>query len=161
MNTRTRTPRKNKKDNKKDNGNGDSGSGDVSSTLHKFHLDQTVEEEGSNFSLGERQLIAFARALVRDSRILILDEATSSVDYETDSKIQHTIIKEFKDCTILCIAHRLKTIINYDRILVLDKGEIKEFDTPWNLFNTENSIFQQMCHRSNITEQDFQEATGF
>ncbi|KGQ89520.1 hypothetical protein MEO_02386 [Candida albicans P94015] len=159
------TKKKNKKDNKKDNGNGDSGSGsgsgDVSSTLHKFHLDQTVEEEGSNFSLGERQLIAFARALVRDSRILILDEATSSVDYETDSKIQHTIIKEFKDCTILCIAHRLKTIINYDRILVLDKGEIKEFDTPWNLFNTENSIFQQMCHRSNITEQDFQEATGF
>lgn len=130
-------------------------------TLHKFHLDQTVEDEGSNFSLGERQLIAFARALVRDSKILILDEATSSVDYETDSKIQHTIIKEFKDCTILCIAHRLKTIINYDRILVLDKGEIKEFDTPWNLFNLKNSIFQQMCNRSNITEQDFKETVSF
>ncbi|CAX44186.1 oligomycin resistance ATP-dependent permease, putative [Candida dubliniensis CD36] len=155
----------NKKDDKKkeeeEEEEDDDDDDGVGSTLHKFHLDQTVEEEGSNFSLGERQLIAFARALVRDSRILILDEATSSVDYETDSKIQHTIIKEFKDCTILCIAHRLKTIINYDRILVLDKGEIKEFDTPWNLFNSENSIFQQMCHRSNITEQDFQEATGF
>ncbi|KAK6197526.1 P-loop containing nucleoside triphosphate hydrolase protein, partial [Scheffersomyces amazonensis] len=94
------------------------------SSIHKFHLDQSVEDEGSNFSLGERQLIAFARALVRDSKILILDEATSSVDYETDSKIQTSIIKEFERCTILCIAHRLKTIINYDRILVLDKGEI-------------------------------------
>ncbi|CAI5758999.1 unnamed protein product [Candida verbasci] len=129
--------------------------------IHKFHLDQNVEDEGSNFSLGERQLIAFARALVRDSKILILDEATSSVDYETDSKIQQTIIKEFKDCTILCIAHRLKTIINYDRILVLDKGEIKEFDTPWNLFNLENGIFQQMCEKSNVTAEDFQKITGF
>lgn len=127
--------------------------------LYKFHLDQTVDDEGTNFSLGERQLIAFARALVRDSKILILDEATSSVDYETDNKIQQTIIKEFSHCTILCIAHRLKTILNYDKILVLDKGEIKEFDTPWNLFNSTNSIFQQMCERSNITEQDFPPAS--
>lgn len=125
-------------------------------SLHKFHLDQSVEDEGSNFSLGERQLIAFARALVRESKILILDEATSSVDYETDSKIQSTIVREFADCTILCIAHRLKTILNYDRILVLDRGEVKEFDTPWNLFNMENSIFQQMCQRSNILAEDFQ-----
>ncbi|RLV90454.1 Oligomycin resistance ATP-dependent permease YOR1 [Spathaspora sp. JA1] len=131
------------------------------SVLHKFHLDQSVEDEGTNFSLGERQLIAFARALVRDSKILILDEATSSVDYETDSKIQHTIIREFSHCTILCIAHRLKTIINYDRILVLDKGEIREFDTPWNLFKSDGSIFQQMCQRSNITDQDFANITAF
>lgn len=123
--------------------------------LHKFHLDMEVDDEGSNFSLGERQLIAFARALVRDSKILILDEATSSVDYETDSKIQKTVVNEFGHCTILCIAHRLRTILNYDRILVLDKGEIKEFDTPRNLFNSPNSIFQQMCERSNITEADF------
>ena len=100
-------------------------------------------------------MIAFGRALVRDSKILILDEATSSVDYETDSKIQATIVREFSQCTILCIAHRLKTIIDYDKILVLDKGEVREFDTPWNLFNLEDSIFQQMCKRSNITEQDF------
>ncbi|KAG7661663.1 uncharacterized protein J8A68_004816 [[Candida] subhashii] len=134
---------------------------ELSSSMHKFHLDQNVEDEGTNFSLGERQLIAFARALVRESKILILDEATSSVDYETDSKIQHTIIKEFKNCTILCIAHRLKTIINYDRILVLDKGEIKEFDTPWNLFNLHDGIFQQMCQRSNITAQDFENISEF
>lgn len=123
--------------------------------LHKFHLEQNVEDDGVNFSLGEKQLIAFARALVRESKILILDEATSSVDYETDSKIQNTVVNEFSDCTILCIAHRLKTIVNYDKILVLDKGELKEFDTPWNLFNTKDSIFQQMCERSNIEAQDF------
>lgn len=126
-----------------------------SENLHKFHLNRHVEDEGINFSLGERQLISFARALVRGSKILILDEATSSVDYETDSKIQRTIAKEFSDCTILCIAHRLKTILNYDRIVVLDKGEIVEFDTPLNLFNSKGSIFHQMCERSNIVDGDF------
>ncbi|RCK59331.1 Oligomycin resistance ATP-dependent permease YOR1 [Candida viswanathii] len=130
-------------------------------TLHKFHLDQTVEDEGTNFSLGERQLIAFARALVRESKILILDEATSSVDYQTDAKIQRTIIKEFSDCTILTIAHRLKTILNYSRILVLDKGQVIEFDTPWNLYNQENSIFRTMCQKSHITQLDFQETATF
>jgi ABC-type multidrug transport system fused ATPase/permease subunit len=135
--------------------------GEDTTESHKFHLDQAVEDDGVNFSLGERQLIAFARALVRDSKILILDEATSSVDYETDAKIQETIIKEFSQCTILCIAHRLKTIINYDKILVLDKGELKEFDTPLNLFHQEGSIFQQMCERSNITVDDFSKVSKF
>ena len=118
--------------------------------MHKFHLDQAVEEEGSNFSLGERQLLALTRALVRQSKILILDEATSSVDYETDGKIQTRIVEEFGDCTILCIAHRLKTIVNYDRILVLEKGEVAEFDTPWTLFSQEDSIFRSMCSRSGM-----------
>lgn len=127
-----------------------------SPNLHKFHLDREVEDGGSNFSLGERQLLSFARAMVRGSKILILDEATSSVDYETDSKIQETIVREFLHCTILCIAHRLKTIINYDRVLVLDKGEIREFDTPKNLFNLKNGIFRQMCDKSNINLSDFQ-----
>ncbi|KAK6464913.1 P-loop containing nucleoside triphosphate hydrolase protein [Scheffersomyces coipomensis] len=139
------------KDIEKQKGNGSTDS----EKLHKFHLDQFVEDEGANFSLGERQLIAFARALVRETKILILDEATSSVDYETDSKIQKTIATEFKDCTILCIAHRLKTIINYDKILTLDRGEIKEFDTPWMLFNSDNGIFKQMCEKSQIVAGDF------
>ena len=124
--------------------------------MHKFHLDQAVEEEGFNFSLGERQLLALTRALVRQSKILILDEATSSVDYETDGKIQTRIVEEFGDCTILCIAHRLKTIVNYDRILVLEKGEVAEFDTPWTLFSQEDSIFRSMCSRSGIVENDFE-----
>lgn len=123
--------------------------------LHKFHLDQEVADEGANFSLGERQLISFSRALVKNSKILILDEATSSVDYETDSKIQNTINREFKNCTILCIAHRLRTIIHYDKILTLDRGEVKEFDTPINLYNNSTSIFRSMCEKSSITELDF------
>ncbi|CAH6720131.1 oligomycin resistance ATP-dependent permease Yor1p [[Candida] jaroonii] len=130
-----------------------------SKNLHKFHLNATVENEGSNFSLGEKQLIAFARALVKNSKILVLDEATSSVDYETDARIQNTIIDEFKNCTILCIAHRLRTIINYDKILVLDKGELQEFDSPLNLFKDQNSIFRSLCDKSKITIDDFNSCT--
>lgn len=130
-------------------------SDDESIILNKFHLEQTVEDEGSNFSLGERQLIAFARALVRDTKILVLDEATSSVDYDTDSKIQITISTEFKDCTILCIAHRLKTILKYDKILTLDNGKVAEFDTPINLYHKPDGIFRQMCEKSNITVDEF------
>ncbi|GMF54717.1 unnamed protein product [[Candida] boidinii] len=117
--------------------------------------EQDVEDDGANFSLGERQLIALARALIRNSKILILDEATSSVDYETDAKIQQTIATEFSHCTILCIAHRLKTIIDYDRILVLDKGEIAEFDQPKTLYQQEGSIFRSMCDKSGVSEEDF------
>lgn len=124
------------------------------SNMHKFHLDQQVEEEGFNFSLGERQILALARALVRQTKILILDEATSSVDYETDGKIQARIAESFKDCTILCIAHRLKTILSYDRVLVLEDGVVAEFDAPKALFE-EGGIFTQMCSRSGIASEDF------
>lgn len=123
--------------------------------LHKFHLDQTVEDEGCNFSLGEKQLIALARSLVRNSKILILDEATSSVDYETDAKIQDTIIREFNQCTILCIAHRLKTILTYDRILVMDRGRIVEKGTPWTLYR-QNGVFKLMCDKAHLGPEDFQ-----
>lgn len=126
----------------------------ASEHMHKFHLDQQVEDEGANFSLGEKQLVAFARALVRGSKILIMDEATSSVDYATDSKLQKAIAKEFSDCTILCVAHRLKTILEYDRILVLDKGSVEAFDTPWNLYNG-MGLFRQMCDKSQISESHF------
>ncbi|KAK9321278.1 P-loop containing nucleoside triphosphate hydrolase protein [Lipomyces orientalis] len=121
----------------------------------KFHLDSTVDDEGLNFSLGERQLLALARALVRQFQILVLDEATSSVDYQTDAQIQQVIVREFSHCTILCIAHRLKTIINYDKILVLDAGTVAEFDTPWNLFQKEDSIFRSLCEKSSIRDRDF------
>ncbi|KAI5953784.1 hypothetical protein KGF57_003993 [Candida theae] len=123
-------------------------------SLHKFHLDRIVDDDGANFSLGEKQLIALARALVRDSKILILDEATSSVDFATDSKIQDTISSEFRHCTVLCIAHRLKTILNYDRVLVMDKGEIVEKGDPWKLYQ-EKGTFRSMCDKANINENDF------
>lgn len=121
----------------------------------KFHLKKEVEENGVNFSLGERQLLAFARALVRKTKLLILDEATSSVDYKTDNRIQQTIAEHFKRCTVLCIAHRLKTILSYDRIVVLDNGEIVECGTPKDLYMITDSNFRQMCEKSGISDKDF------
>ncbi|TFY56998.1 hypothetical protein EVG20_g8713 [Dentipellis fragilis] len=105
-------------------------SGAVTPNTPRFTLDSPIEDEGGNLSIGQRSLVSLARALVKDSRVLILDEATASVDYETDKKIQATIANEFRDRTILCIAHRLRTIISYDRICVLDAGQIAEFDAP-------------------------------
>lgn len=128
---------------------------DQDSISNKFHLYAPVESGGKNFSLGEKQLISFSRALVRNSKILILDEATSSVDYVTDAKIQKKIKDEFGHCTILCIAHRLRTIIDYDKILVLDEGQVKEFDTPKSLFLNEISIFRMLCDKSSITLDEF------
>ncbi|TAQ85854.1 hypothetical protein B7494_g5813 [Chlorociboria aeruginascens] len=120
----------------------------------RIHLDGIVEDEGLNFSLGQRQLMALARALVRGSQIIVCDEATSSVDMETDDKIQRTMASGFKGKTLLCIAHRLKTIINYDRICVMDAGVIAELDTPFALYE-KGGIFRGMCDRSGIRKEDF------
>lgn len=122
---------------------------------HKFHLDTAISGDGSNFSLGERQLLTLARALVRQSRIIVLDEATATVDIETDKMVQETISKEFSECTILCIAHRLQTIINYDKVIVMEAGQAKEMGNPKKLFHDTMSSFHQMCVDSNITEADF------
>ncbi|GJJ09853.1 hypothetical protein Clacol_004077 [Clathrus columnatus] len=124
---------------------------------NKFTLDTVIEDEGGNLSVGQRSLVSLARALVKDSRILILDEATASVDFETDSKIQKTIAEEFNDRTILCIAHRLKTIIGYDKICVLDAGMIAEFATPTELYKA-GGIFRSMCDRSGISLEDIRYA---
>ncbi|KAF9523137.1 ABC transporter [Crepidotus variabilis] len=124
--------------------------------VRKFTLDMIIEDEGNNLSVGQRSLVSLARALVKNSRVIILDEATASVDYETDSKIQETIAHEFYDRTVLCIAHRLRTIISYDRICVLDAGQVAEFDTPSNLYTIPDGIFRGMCDRSSITLTDIQ-----
>ncbi|KAG6854376.1 hypothetical protein C0991_007367 [Blastosporella zonata] len=124
--------------------------------MNRFTLDSAIEDEGGNLSIGQRSLVSLARALVKNSKVIILDEATASVDYETDRNIQNTIANEFKDRTILCIAHRLRTIISYDRICVLDAGEIAEFDTPVRLYHIPNGIFRGMCERSSITLEDLQ-----
>ncbi|KAJ1901586.1 hypothetical protein LPJ66_000671 [Kickxella alabastrina] len=111
-------------------------------------LDMAVTENGSNFSQGQRQLIALARALVKRTRVIILDEATASVDFDTDACIQTTIRNEFADSTLLCIAHRLRTIVDYDKVLVLDQGEIVEYDTPYNLLSKGEGLFKHMCLKS-------------
>ncbi|KAF1805468.1 P-loop containing nucleoside triphosphate hydrolase protein [Mucor lusitanicus] len=111
-------------------------------------LTTNVTEGGKNFSQGQRQLLCLARALLKRSRIVLMDEATASVDFETDKAIQKTIATEFADSTILCIAHRLHTVIEYDRILVLDQGQILEFDSPLTLISNPDSSFYKMCRNS-------------
>ncbi|KAG7451077.1 ABC protein [Guyanagaster necrorhizus] len=125
---------------------------------NRITLDTVVEPEGLNFSVGQRSLLSLARALVKDTKIVILDEATASVDVETDQKIQQTIQHQFRDRTLLCIAHRLRTIISYDRVLVLEEGQIAEFDSPSNLFLHEDGIFRGLCDRSNISFDDIEQA---
>ena len=141
----------------------------------RFNLDTELEDAGENLSVGERSLVSLARALVKDSKIVVLDEATASVDLETDVKIQRTIAVEFRDKTLLCIgssiemlrwllpevcdpAHRLRTILGYTRILVLEQGEILEFDTPLELFRRIDSSFHAMCIQSSITEAEIARA---
>ncbi|PVU96626.1 hypothetical protein BB559_002317 [Furculomyces boomerangus] len=104
-------------------------------------LDAEVLPNGENFSVGQRQLMCLARALVRKSKIIVMDEATASIDPETDAIIQGTIRSSFKNNTIITIAHRLNTVLDSDRIIVMDKGEIAEVDSPTELLNDSNSIF--------------------
>ena len=114
------------------------------STLNEG-LSYEIAEGGENLSVGQRQLVCLARALLRKTKILVLDEATAAVDLETDELIQATIRKEFSDCTILTIAHRLSTIMDYDKILVLQNGEKVEYDSPEKLKGDSNGIFYSMC----------------
>ncbi|CAG2105686.1 unnamed protein product [Medioppia subpectinata] len=104
----------------------------------------------SNLSVGQKQLICLARALLRRTKILVLDEATAAVDMETDDLIQETIRKEFCLSTVVTIAHRLNTIIDYDRVLVMDKGMVAEFDSPHHLLQNTNSIFYSIAKEANL-----------
>nr|CAD7445720.1 unnamed protein product [Timema bartmani] len=108
-------------------------------------LNHQVSEGGENLSVGQRQLICLARALLRKTKVLVLDEATAAVDLETDDLIQATIRKEFQECTVLTIAHRLNTILDSNRVLVLDQGQVVEFDTPQSLLQKKDSVFYGMA----------------
>ncbi|XP_023231179.1 multidrug resistance-associated protein 4-like [Centruroides sculpturatus] len=114
-------------------------------------LDTILMEGGRNFSVGQRQLICLARAVLRQNNILVLDEATSNMDKITDSLIQKIIREKFKLCTVLTIAHRLNTIIDSDRVLVLDAGEIQEFDKPHVLLNNVRGIFYNLVMKTGRT----------
>ncbi|CAE6439243.1 unnamed protein product [Rhizoctonia solani] len=111
-------------------------------------LETAVSEGGNNFSHGQRQLLSMARALLRKSNVIVMDESTASVDFETDAKIQATIREQFKQSMLITIAHRLRTVIDNDRVLVLDAGRVVEFDTPKRLLENPSGVFHEMCKRS-------------
>ena len=110
-------------------------------------LEYRVNETGSNFSVGERQLVCLARALVQKSKIIVMDEATANVDFKTDNLIQEVIRHKFKDPTVLTIAHRLNTIMDYDKVLILDGGRMVEFDKPEILIQN-GGIFAELVKNS-------------
>uniref|UniRef100_A0A8C7CGQ7 ABC-type glutathione-S-conjugate transporter n=1 Tax=Oncorhynchus kisutch TaxID=8019 RepID=A0A8C7CGQ7_ONCKI len=112
-------------------------------------LNYECSEGGENLSLGQRQLVCLARALLRKTKILVLDEATAAVDLETDTLIQSTIRQQFEDCTVLTIAHRLNTIMDYTRVIVMDKGHISEMDSPTNLISNRGQ-FYRMCREAGL-----------
>lgn len=112
-------------------------------------LQSKVAEYGENLSQGQRQLLCLGRALLKHCHILLLDEATSSVDFETDKAIQTTIREAFKGCTVLTIAHRVNTIMDSNKILVMNDGNVAEFDAPEELLKNEKSLFSDIVSHSN------------
>ena len=112
----------------------------------QFVLDLEITEGGKNLSSGEKQLICICRAILRQNKIIVLDEATANIDLVTEQKIQALIAKEFKHCTVITIAHRLQTIIESDMVLVLGEGRVLEYDTPQNLMFNKESQFTMLVN---------------
>lgn len=115
-------------------------------SYEKDGLKMEINANGNNLSIGEKQLICFARAVLKRSKLIVLDEATASIDIKTEEKIQECIESEFKDCSMLIIAHRVQTVMECDRILVLEKGRINDFDTPANLMR-KGGFFKEIVEK--------------
>jgi ATP-binding cassette subfamily C (CFTR/MRP) protein 1 len=113
-------------------------------------MDKMIEPGGANLSVGQKQLVCIARALLRKSKIVVMDEATANIDMNTEQTIQKALKLVLEHSTVITVAHRIKTIINYDKILVLDNGKVKEFDTPNNLLKDENSLFHELYSKSTL-----------
>lgn len=116
------------------------------------NLNTKVDENGQNFSSGERQLLVITKAILNRSKVIIFDESTSAVDYKTDELIQRTIREEFGQSTIFTIAHRLRTVIDYDLIAVMDNGNIVELASPSELLSQTTSRFFKMCKATGSQE---------
>jgi ABC-type multidrug transport system fused ATPase/permease subunit len=161
---------------------GEHSDDELHTALDKSHLSQrlsladVITPEGSNLSVGQRQLLALARVLLRRSKILVCDEATSSLDTDTDGLIQLTMKKAFEGKTVICIAHRLGSVLWYDRVVVLDEGRLVEVGTPLELWDRGNNndtrndsssgekmggVFRGMCEEAGITRNMAQDAAGW
>ncbi|XP_059179062.1 multidrug resistance-associated protein 1-like [Physella acuta] len=116
-------------------------------------LDYLVEEGGENLSMGQRQLVCLARALLRKRKILIFDEATSAADIGTYNLVQKTIETAFSDCTVITVAHRIHTVLNYDKVIVMERGRVVEFDSPKTLLKNTNSKFYSITHEGAKQQQ--------
>ncbi|CAK7894389.1 ATP-dependent bile acid permease [[Candida] anglica] len=128
-------------------------SAEAGENQNKFlNLDSPVTEGGGNLSQGQRQLMCLGRSLLKSPKVILLDEATASIDYKSDAMIQQTIREEFSGSTILTIAHRLRSIIDYDKILVMDAGKVVEYEDPYKLIADKSSLFYSMCENSGELE---------
>jgi len=126
----------------------------MKNTVQSFNkkLLAEITESGSNLSVGERQLLCLSRALLKNNKVLLVDEATANVDLRTDELIQTTIRERFKNCTVLTIAHRLNTVMDSDRIMVIHEGKIVEFDAPSCLLQTKDGFFKKLVEQTGVEE---------
>ncbi|OAX33730.1 P-loop containing nucleoside triphosphate hydrolase protein, partial [Rhizopogon vinicolor AM-OR11-026] len=126
----------------------------------RLTLDSAIASGGGNLSVGQRQILALARAIVRGSKLLILDEATSAIDYKTDSAIQSSLRNELHNVTQIIVAHRLQTIIDADKIMVLDAGKLVEFGSPWELLQNEKGMLRALVDESGDKDALYAAAHG-
>lgn len=116
--------------------------------MQRKQLNSEISENGENLSMGERQLISIARSILKPTRIVLVDEATANIDVKTESIIYKAMNEAFKNSTVITVAHRLNTVINSDRILVLEGGLLKEYDNPQVLLKNPNSFFASLYNES-------------